>query len=171
MRVIAIVLTIVAIGLQFVQPIVFGQPILNVAAQTTTPILASRQIDLFRLAAARTTITVEMATTAQSQGLGLSGRLSLDEKAGMLFVFDHDDTWTFWMRDTLIPLSIAFIDVNGTIIDIQDMQPLDETRHAPFRPVRMALEVNQGFFAKNGIVAGDQAKLWPGRLHLSLIAR
>ena len=82
----------------------------------------------------RSAITVELATTEQSRGTGLNGRLALAEHAGMLFIFDSDQKWTFWMRDTFIPLSIAFIDAYGNIVDIQDIQPLDETKHARLDP-------------------------------------
>lgn len=69
----------------------------------------------------------------------------------MLFVFQQDQGGAFWMKNTLIPLSIAFIAADGSIVDIQDMQPLSEDLHRPSRPYRYALEVNQGFFRDNGL--------------------
>jgi uncharacterized protein len=74
----------------------------------------------------------------------------------MLFIFDREQQLSFTMRDTLIPLSIAYIDARGTIIDIQDMQPLDETSHPSAAPAKYALEVNQGFFEAHGIQVGDR---------------
>lgn len=104
-------------------------------------------------------IPVEIADTPAEQEYGLMGRTALAADAGMLFVFDQDQPLSFWMKDTLIPLSIAFISSEGTIVDMQDMQPLDETPHDSAAPAKYALEVNQGFFAANGIQVGDQAVL------------
>jgi uncharacterized membrane protein (UPF0127 family) len=104
-------------------------------------------------------IPVEIADTPAKQEAGLMGRTALAADAGMLFVFDRDQPLSFWMKDTLIPLSIAFINSEGLIVDIQDMQPLDETPHDSAAPAKYALEVNQGFFAANGIQVGDQAVL------------
>jgi uncharacterized protein len=104
-------------------------------------------------------IPVEIADTPAEQEYGLMGRTALAPDGGMLFVFDQDQPLSFWMKDTLIPLSIAFINSEGTIVDIQDMQPLDETPHDSAAPAQYALEVNQGFFAANGIQVGDQAVL------------
>ena len=90
--------------------------------------------------------------------MGLSKRESMPEQAGMLFVFPTDQQGAFWMKDTLIPLSIAFISADGRILEIQDMQPLSEELHIPASPYRYALEVNQGFFGKNEVNAGDTAE-------------
>ncbi len=73
----------------------------------------------------------------------------------MLFVFPNDSRTEFWMRGTTIPLSIAFIQADGRIVDLQDMQPLTDDRHAPPSPIRYALEANQGYFAAHGIATGD----------------
>src|SRR5215203_7432784 len=89
-------------------------------------------------------------------------REALAEDAGMLFIFDQEQPLSFWMKDTLIPLSIAYIDGSGTIVDIQDMQPLDETLHPSATPARYALEVNQGFFGERGVTVGDTVEL-PGQ--------
>ena len=104
-------------------------------------------------------ILVEIADTPAERETGLMGRSALAADSGMLFVFDQDQPLSFWMKDTLIPLSIAFINSKGIIVDIQDMQPLDETPHHSVAPAKYALEVNQGFFAAQGIQVGDQAVL------------
>ncbi len=129
------------------------------------------QLILISAGKARLVLSVEMATTAESWRIGLSDRLSLDENAGMLFVFDRDDLWSFWMRGTSIPLSIAFIAADGRIVDIQNMMPFDETLHTSARPARMALEVNQAFYAKNGIAVGDLAALWQTRSRVPMLTR
>jgi uncharacterized membrane protein (UPF0127 family) len=89
------------------------------------------------------------------------GRTALPEDRGMLFVFGREQVLSFWMRNTHIPLSIAYIDSEGRIVDIQDMKPLDDDppHYVSAEPVRYALEVNQGFFEERGIEVGDRAEL------------
>ena len=101
-------------------------------------------------------ITVEIADTLESQQKGLMGRKSLDNDRGMLFVYDRDSRKSFWMKNTVIPLSIAYIGADGTIREIYDMEPLS-TRTVDSRySVRYALEVNQGAFEQHGIKPGDK---------------
>ena len=103
-------------------------------------------------------ITVETADTQETQEKGLMGRESLDEDRGMLFVYDRDSRKSFWMKNTKIPLSIAYIGADGTIREIYDMEPLS-TRTVDSRySVRYALEVNQGAFERHGIKAGDKVE-------------
>ena len=99
---------------------------------------------------------VEVAATAQQRERGLMGRTRLAENRGMLFVFDSTKQHCFWMRNTPLPLSIAFMDEAGRISNIADMQPRTDTLHCPTIAIRYALEVSQGNFAQRGIVAGDQ---------------
>lgn len=100
-------------------------------------------------------ITVEVADTPQASENGLMFRDSLPEDHGMLFIFDQPKKASFWMKNTKIPLSIAYADSNGKILEIKSMNPLDETV-VPSRSdeVDYALEVNQGWFARHGIAAG-----------------
>jgi uncharacterized membrane protein (UPF0127 family) len=109
----------------------------------------------------RIPVQAEIANTDAERQMGLSGRTTLAEDAGMLFIFDQEQPLSFWMKDTLIPLSIAYISADGRIVDIQDMQPLDETPHPSAEPAQYALEVNQGFFTKRGVAVGDTVEL-PG---------
>ena len=104
-------------------------------------------------------VPVEIADAPDEQQTGLMGRPALAEDSGMLFVFNDEQQRSFWMKDTLIPLSIAFIDSQGRIVDIQYMQPLDETPHLSAAPAQYALEVNQGFFTARGIQVGDTVGL------------
>jgi uncharacterized protein len=99
-------------------------------------------------------IQAEVAGTPAARSQGLMRRKALAQGAGMLFLFDQPATHCMWMKNTLIPLSVAFIDERGQIVSIADMQPLDETSHCASRPARYALEMNQGWFKKRGIVAG-----------------
>lgn len=112
-----------------------------------------------------TTVPVEVADTTEERARGLSGRETLAEDAGMLFLFDGPVTQGFWMKDTLIPLSIAFIDGDGRIIALRDMEPCRREPcplYEPGRPYSSALEVNQGAFDRWGIGVGDRASLSGG---------
>jgi len=100
-------------------------------------------------------IRVEVARTPGERAEGLMNRKHLEKEDGMLFIFEEEGYHSFWMKNTLIPLSIAFIDKEGRIVKITDMKPLTLDSHPPPRPVLYALEMNQGWFAKNGIKAGD----------------
>ena len=99
-------------------------------------------------------IRAEVADTPASRSQGLMLRKSMAQGAGMLFLFDEPAAHCMWMRNTLIPLSVAFIDARGRVVNIEDMQVLDETSHCAARPALYALEMNQGWFKKRGIVAG-----------------
>ncbi len=89
------------------------------------------------------------------------GRDSLDEDRGMLFVYDRDSRKSFWMKNTKIPLSIAYIAADGTIREIYDMEPLSTRIIESKYSVRYALEVNQGAFERHGIKAGDKVVFKP----------
>ncbi len=112
-------------------------------------------------AGGRVPVGVEIADTDAERQTGLMGRTVLPEDAGMLFVFEGEQALSFWMRDTLIPLSIAYIDAQGRIVDIQDMEPLDDVppHYVSAEPARYALEVNQGFFEERGVTVGDLVEL------------
>jgi uncharacterized membrane protein (UPF0127 family) len=99
---------------------------------------------------------VELAATPQQRQRGLMGRTHLAADGGMLFVFEQPGRHCFWMRDTPLPLSIAFIDAAGRIASLADMQPRTEMPHCPSADVRYALEVRQGEFQRRGITARMQ---------------
>lgn len=86
-------------------------------------------------------------------------RESMPWDTGMLFVFEQPSASGFWMRNTLLPLSIAWLDQYGTIVDIQDMQPLSDEVHAPPAPYVYAIETNQGWFEANGVGVGQRVVL------------
>lgn len=87
------------------------------------------------------------------------GRTSLPQDTGMLFIFPQQVQLGFWMKDTLLPLSIAWIDAKGKIVEIQDMEAKSLDVHTPAQPYIWALEVPKGYFASKGIVAGNTIKL------------
>jgi uncharacterized membrane protein (UPF0127 family) len=111
--------------------------------------------------ASGTTVPVEaeLARTAREKQVGLMFRKELKDGTGMLFIFENDEVQSFWMKNTLIPLSIAFIYYDGTIIEIKDMHPQDLSLVHSSRSVRYALETPQGWFDRAGIKAGDRLDL------------
>ena len=102
------------------------------------------------------TIKAELAVTAEQQMTGMMFRKEMNGNEGMLFVSDEKGARCFWMKNTLVPLTIAFIADDGTIVNLADMQPLDERSHCAKAPVRYALEMRQGWFDKRGIKAGHK---------------
>lgn len=102
-------------------------------------------------------VTVEVALSAEEQACGLSFRDSLADGHGMLFVFPSDRIMTFWMKDTRIPLSIAFLEASGTILNILEMKPMDTTaRYRSSAPARFALEMPAQWFAEHRVKPGDR---------------
>jgi uncharacterized membrane protein (UPF0127 family) len=104
------------------------------------------------------TIDVEIADTASRRSRGLMFRQSLPAEEGMIFLFAADSSGGFWMKDTFVPLSIAYIDSAGVIITIRDMEPLSTAIVSPSGPYRWALEMNQGWFAASGVEVGDSVR-------------
>ena len=97
-----------------------------------------------------------MAATDQNRQVGLMNRKSMPQQRGMLFVFTQNNTHCMWMRNTLLPLSVAFLNEQGVIINIEDMQPQTENNHCAKVPARYALEMNLGWFAQRGIKPGSK---------------
>ena len=107
------------------------------------------------------TIKVEVARTEKEQERGLMFRERMGKDEGMLFVYEREEMLSFWMKNTRLPLSIAFIDKDGKIVDIQDMEPFSLETHTSAGPARYALEMNRGWFAREGIKVGDIVKIPP----------
>ena len=106
-------------------------------------------------------LTVEIAATAAQRACGLSLRDRMDVNHGMLFVYRDDGIREFWMKDTLIPLTIAFLDAEGRITELRDMDPRAPQRRLRSREaVRYALETHRGWFDANGIGVGDRVQLY-----------
>jgi uncharacterized protein len=105
------------------------------------------------------TLSVEVADTPSEAATGLMNRESLAENSGMLFDFKEDTETSFYMKNTSIPLSIAFIDADGKVLAIEDMEPFDLTPIDPPGPYRYAIEVNRGWFEQNGIRPGYRATI------------
>lgn len=106
-------------------------------------------------------VVAEVATTPDQQTTGLMYRFSLKPDHGMIFVFDRAEPRSFWMKNTYVPLSIAFIDSDGRIVNITDMAPQDERTHWSNGPAQYALEMRKGWFVDHGIAAGAKIEGLP----------
>jgi uncharacterized membrane protein (UPF0127 family) len=103
-------------------------------------------------------VRAEVANTYESRMQGLMYRKTLGANDGMLFIFTEDERHCMWMKNTYVPLSVAFIDAKGKIVSIHDMEPQTETSHCAAGPTRYALEMNKGWFKSKGIAAGMQLR-------------
>lgn len=115
---------------------------------------AGAQLPVVQLNAGMHLVRAEVAADFTTRMQGLMHRESLAPNAGMLFVFDETVIHCMWMKNTLIPLSVAFIDTTGTIVNIADMQPHSEQSHCASAPALFALEMTRGWFAQRGVKAG-----------------
>jgi uncharacterized protein len=142
------------------QPAPTPAPTLSPAssAPTTGALLTPTQnrITIRKRDGTTVSLAVHVADTPEAQATGLSGRATLAPDAGMLFVFPSAEPIEFWMHDTPLPLSIAFVDDRRTIVDLQEMQPETDDHHVPPGPIRYAIEANRGYFTRAGVTVGDE---------------
>jgi uncharacterized membrane protein (UPF0127 family) len=99
-------------------------------------------------------IDTQVALTPEQHQVGLMHRTEMPQGEGMLFVFQNPGKQCFWMKNTLLPLTAAFVADDGTIVNLEDMKPQTTDSHCSAKPVRFVLEMNQGWFAKKGFKAG-----------------
>jgi uncharacterized protein len=128
---------------------------------TAAPALA-QELPVVQLNAGMHLIRAEVAADFASRAQGLMYRSSMPSNVGMLFIFDEAAAQCMWMKNTLIPLSVAFIDEHGAVINIEDMAPQTEDSHCALKPARYALEMNRGWFAARGIKPGSRIGGIPG---------
>ena len=114
------------------------------------------QLPRTKLNAGMHMLDVQLAQTPEQRQIGLMWRKEMPQHEGMLFVFEQAATQCFWMRNTLIPLSAAFLADDGTIVNIADMKPQSDDSHCSEKPVRFVLEMNVGWFGKRQLKAGYQ---------------
>jgi uncharacterized membrane protein (UPF0127 family) len=105
----------------------------------------------------------ELADTPERRARGLMYRTDLTADQGMLFVFDQADRHCMWMRNTPLPLSVAFLDASGRITNVADMTPFSDTAHCATQPALFAIETRQGWFSRHGVVRGDRVGGLPAR--------
>lgn len=120
------------------------------------PTFAPAQQPMLELSAGVHRIEAEVASTWPSRAEGLMHRRQLAASRGMLFVFPESARHCMWMRNTHVPLSVAFVDEAGNVINIAEMQPESEENHCAARPAKYALEMNAGWFKQRGIAAGQR---------------
>ncbi|MBB1599238.1 DUF192 domain-containing protein [Variovorax sp. UMC13] len=130
--------------------------LLALCLSATSALAQVPQMDLqrTRISAGMYQIDAQVALTPQQQQTGLMYRKEMPQAEGMLFVFEQPSTQCFWMKNTLLPLSAAFVADDGRIVNLVDMQPLTLDSHCSEEPVRYVLEMNQGWFAKKNIKKG-----------------
>lgn len=122
------------------------------------PAAARAELPSVQLTAGMHAIRAEVADTMGTRMEGLMFRKTMPQNAGMVFVFDEVSTHCMWMKNTFLPLSVAFIDDAGTIVNIEDMAPHTEQSHCAKKPVRFALEMNKGWFAQRGLKPGAKLR-------------
>jgi uncharacterized membrane protein (UPF0127 family) len=129
---------------------------LTLVAALTAASAQEAQMDLPRvkLSAGMHQIDAQVAFRPDQRETGLMFRKEMPQHEGMLFVFDQPSVQCFWMMNTLLPLTAAFVADDGTIVNLADMKPQTTDSHCSAKPVRFVLEMNQGWFAKKGIKAG-----------------
>ena len=115
---------------------------------------AQLQLPRAKLSAGMHLLDVQLAQTPQERQVGLMFRKEMPQHEGMLFVFEQPAIQCFWMRNTLLPLTAAFVADDGTIVNLADMKPQSDDSHCSTKPVRFVLEMNQGWFAKRNIQSG-----------------
>lgn len=120
------------------------------------PALAASVMPKISLALGSGTLEVEVASDQSQRAQGLMHRTSLATNQGMLFVYPAPAYFCMWMKNTLVPLSVAFIDAQGRVINMAEMMPQTETNHCTERHATYALEVNRGWFTKHGVQSGTQ---------------
>ncbi len=136
---------------------------LLVAPLVQAQIAAQPRLPTVDIQAGMFIIKAELAITPEQQATGMMFRTEMGTNEGMLFVNEAPAQRCFWMRNTLIPLSIAFIADDGTIVNIAEMEPRSDKSHCSAQPVRFALEMNRGWFAKRGLKPGSRLSGKPFR--------
>lgn len=115
-----------------------------------------QNLPMAKLGAGMYVIQAQVASTPQQREIGLMYRSTMPQNEGMLFVFDDAAPQCFWMKNTLLPLSIAFVAEDGSIVNVDEMKPQTLDQHCSEKPVPYVLEMNKGWFAKHGLKAGSK---------------
>ena len=130
--------------------------ILMICAPLNAGAQVNKGLPVVELAIKSAKLKAEVVADNTTRSVGLMNRFSLAPDHGMLFVFAQSEPLAFWMKNTFVPLSIAYIDATGVIVNIVDMKPHDESTYPSAGPAMFALEMKQGWFKERGIVAGDK---------------
>lgn len=139
-----------------VSAIVFASLFVASLLPTASMAQVNKDLQVIELTIKNAKLKAEVASDTHTRTVGLMNRFSLKPDQGMLFVFADSEPLAFWMKNTFVPLSIAYLDSKGVIVNIVDMKPQDESSHPSNGPAQFALEMKQGWFKERGIVAGDK---------------
>lgn len=147
-------------------PALLAAAVLAATAAITAPPASAQgaaqaRLPTVDLTAGMHVIKAELAVTAEQQATGMMFRRAMPGNEGMLFVNDTPGVRCFWMKNTLVPITIAFLADDGTIVNLADMQPQSERSHCSAKPVRFALEMSQSWFARRGIEPGFRLRGGP----------
>lgn len=126
------------------------------AGQSFAQDTAQMNLPRVKLSAGMHLIDAQVAQTSDQRTIGLMFRKDMPQQEGMLFVFEQPSGLCFWMKNTVLPLTAAFVADDGTIVNLADMKPQTTDSHCASKPVRYVLEMNQGWFAKRGFKAGSK---------------
>jgi uncharacterized protein len=137
-------------------PFSFKVLLLTAVVVLSAPFAWAQKLPVVQLNAGMHLIQAEVVADPATRAQGLMHRRTLGQNAGMLFIFDTHAIHCMWMKNTLIPLSVAFIDDRGTIVNVEDMEPHSEDSHCAAQPVKYALEMSRGWFASRGIKPGTR---------------
>jgi len=129
---------------------------LALAGQSFAQDTAQMNLPRVKLSAGMHLIDAQVAQTSDQRTIGLMFRKDMPQHEGMLFVFEQPSGLCFWMKNTVLPLTAAFVADDGTIVNLADMKPQTTDSHCASKPVRYVLEMNQGWFAKRGFKAGSK---------------
>jgi uncharacterized membrane protein (UPF0127 family) len=132
----------------------FAAAVTAILALSAVPASAQQKFQVIPLAAGMHVIQAELVANDKDRQQGLMFREKMGQNEGMVFVFDAPATVCMWMKNTLLPLSVAFIDETGKIVNIEDMKPQSTESHCAKKPIRYALEMNQGWFKQKNIKPG-----------------
>lgn len=124
-----------------------------------TPTFAQQKLPIKKYSFGIYVIEAEMATTEAQRAVGLMNRKQMGQNEGMMFIFDRPARQCMWMKNTLMPLSVAFIDDNDVVINIEEMLPHSEQNHCASKPALKALEMNAGWFKRKNIKPGSKIEL------------
>jgi uncharacterized protein len=127
-------------------------------AQAQAPQVPQPRLPTVTLGAGMHNIVAEVASTPLQRQIGMMMRTQMAPNEGMLFVFEQPEPQCFWMRNTLLPLSIAFLADDGRIVNIAEMKPQSDDSHCSAKPVRYVLEMNKAWFDRRGLKAGDKVR-------------
>ena len=141
----------------------FALALLAAAASTILAQEPQRSLPRVKLSAGMHQIDAQVAATPDQRATGLMHRKEMPQHEGMLFILEQPSQQCFWMKNTLLPLSIAFVEDDGTIVNVEEMKPQTLDSHCSVKPVRYVLEMNTGWFAKKGVKPGTKLTGTPFR--------